>query len=111
MEQLIFDIKSQIVDINLELKPAYSHHLYKDVNLLVRIIRLKMPHSIYIVKEIIQELHNILFLLRAKMEIYQDYDALENISELITCTIITLNKLLSRLENRGKTNLKTYVPI
>lgn len=110
MEELIHSIKYKIVNINLNQQPMYSHNLYKDVHLFIKVIRLKMPKNIYNIKEILYELNGIKFLLETRMLDFPDYESLENIHELIVCTIITLNNILdSLLENNFRSGHKTRI--
>lgn len=97
MEDLIHSIKYKIVNINLIQQPMYSHDLYKDVYLCIKVIRLKMPKNIYTIKQILYELNGIKFLLETRMLDFPDFESLENIHELIVCTIITLNNMLNSL--------------
>jgi hypothetical protein len=97
MEELIHSIKYKIVNINLNQQPMYSHNLYKDVHLFIKVIRLKMPKNIYNIKEILYELNGIKFLLENRMLDFPEYESLENIHELIVCTIITLNNIMDSL--------------
>jgi hypothetical protein len=99
MEDLIHSIKYQIASINLSQQPMYSHHLYKDVHLFIKLIRLKMPKNIYNIKEILYELYGIKFLLENRILDFPEYEALENLHELIDCTIITLNNILDSIMN------------
>ena len=101
MEELIHSIKYKIVNINLNQQPMYSHNLYKDIHLFIRVIRLKMPKNVYNIKEILYELNGIKFLLENRMLDFPDFESLENIHEMIVCTIITLNKMMDSMLNRN----------
>lgn len=110
MEELIHSIKYKIVNINLNQQPMYSHDLYKDVHLFIKIIRLKMPKNIYNIKEILYELNGIKFLLETRMLDFPDFESLENIHELIVCTIITLNNIQdSLLETNFRSKNQTRI--
>lgn len=99
MEELIHSIKYQIASINISQQPMYSHNLYKDVHIFIKIIRLKMPKNVYNIKEILYELNGIKFLLENRILDFPEYEALENLHEMIDCTIITLNKKLDSILN------------
>lgn len=110
MEELIHSIKYKIVNINLNQQPMYSHNLYKDVYLFIKVIRLKMPKNIYNIKEILYELNGIKFLLETRMLDFPDFESLENIHELIICTIITLNNIQdSLLETNFRSKNQTRI--
>lgn len=97
MDELIYSIKYKIVNINLNHQPAYSHYLYKDIHLFIKIIRLKMPKNVHYIKGILHELNGIRFLLETRMMDFPDYESLENMHEMIVCTMITLNKMLDSI--------------
>lgn len=90
-------IKKQLVDININQFPLYSYNLNRDLKFLIRYIRVHLPKNVDCINDILIELSIIKSLLETRMRDFPDYDSLENMYELVICTIITLKKFKSLL--------------